>query len=291
MGREKEREVEVLNDGKKVKILVKRPSGAIQSKGGRIAAKIWTECTSDGIMTKQELSDFMKERNIWNKEKDLKETNLTKEIAELEKKLAFGTGRSRRMKKSEGKQVAIEIRQKRAELRDLIGERLALEGNTAEALSDNAKFDYFVATCTYYKESGEKVYNSLEEYEERSDDDLAFAAANAMAQMLYSLDKDFEKALPENSFLNKYSFTNEEGSLINNEGKTVDLEGRIINELGHYLNDKGERIDVDGNLLDEDGRYISNVEYVDDEEEGKDTAKQTETATKTTKTKTKTNGK
>ncbi len=284
MGKEKEREVEVEIDGKKQKILVKRPSGSIQTKAGRIAAKVWTECTSDGIMTKQELTEFMQKRNIWNKEKEQEEKDLTLEIGGLEKELALGSGKARRIKKSEGKKLALKIRQKRSQLRDLIGERLSLEGNTAEALADNAKFDYFVATCTYYKETGEKVYNSLEEYDENSDDDLAYAAASAMAQMLYSLDKDFEKSLPENHFLNKYSFTNEEGALVNEKGETIDLDGRRINEYGYFLNDEGERVDTDGNLLDQDGRYIASVEYVDDEDLDK------KTANKKTTTKTKTDG-
>jgi hypothetical protein len=227
-------------------------------------------------MTKKELKEFMKRRGIWSEDMDKSEGNLVKEIAELEKKLAFGSGGSGRVKASEGKTTAIEIREKRIELRDLISERLGLEANTAEALSDNAKFDFFVASCTY-KENGEKVYNTLEEYDQNSDDDIAFAAASAMAQMLYSLDKNFELSLPENQFLKKHHFTNDEGSLVNDKGDLVDLDGRKINELGHFLNDEGERIDRDGNLLDSSGRYITTVQYVDEAAKKKQTtAKKTD---------------
>jgi len=268
MSKEKSRTLDVDVDGKTVKIVVRRPSGSINTKASRVAAKIWNECVSDGIMTKKELSEFMKTRNIWDKEKEEKEQDLLEAISHLEKKLAF-----------EGKQIAVEIREKRIQLRDLITERLSLEGNTAEALSDNARFDYIVAMCTYY-ENGEKVYKTLEDYDESSDDDIAYAAASAMAQMMYSLDKDFEKSLPENQFLNKYHFTNEDGALVNKDGQTVDLDGKLINELGHYLNDKGERVDRDGNPLDENGRYIPQVNYVE------------ETKSKTkTPSKTKTDGK
>ena len=54
----------------------------------------------------------------------------------------------------------------------MISERLGLEGNTAESLSDNARFDYLVAVALT---ENEKVYKTLEEYEERADDEIAFA--------------------------------------------------------------------------------------------------------------------
>lgn len=272
MSKEKTRETEVSVDGKNVKIIIKKPTGNIQSKAGRVAAKVWTECLSDGIMTKKELKEFMKKRDIWNSEKDDQEEKIGQQIADLEKELALGKGKSGRVKSTDGRDIAIKIREKRIELRDLISERLSLENNTAESLADNARFDYLVACCTYY-ENGEKVYNSVEDYDERSDDDIAFAAATEMAQMLYSLDKDFEKSLPENAFLNKHKFTNDDGALVNANGHTVDLEGRLINELGQFVTEKGDRVDRDGNLLDSEGRYVETVNYVD--EKPKKATKQT----------------
>ena len=102
-----------------------------------------------------------------------------------------------------------------------------------------------------------------------------------MAQMLYSLDSDFEQSLPENKFLKKHHFTNEDGALVNSEGNMVDLEGRKINEFGHFINDEGKRVDVEGNLLDEDGRYVTTANYVDDD---------TKPKTRSTKTKKQTDG-
>ena len=276
MKREKQRTVDVtLDDGDKIKITVRRPSGNITAKAGRIAAKVWTECVSDGIMTKKELKTFMENRKIWDKEKDKEQAVLGEKISELEKKLAFGDGKGKRVKSTIGKDIAIELRQKRYELRELIADKLSLENNTAESLSDNARFDYMVAACTYY-ENGEKVYNSLDDYDAQSDGEIAFAAASAMAQMLYSLDEDFENSLPENKFLKKHHFVNDEGSLVNEKGQTVDLEGRLINESGFYLDEDGNRIDSDGNPLDEDGRYVTTIDYVDDTPK-----KRTSTAKKT----------
>lgn len=277
MGKEKQRKVDVeLEDGKKVKVVVKRPSGSIISRAGRIAAKVWTECLSDGIMTKKELKEFMKKRKIWDQDKDDEEEKLGQQIADLEKTLAFGSGKGVRVKSTEGRDIAIQIREKRFELRELIAERLALENNTAESLSDNARFDFLVANCTYY-ENGEKVYSSLEDYDAKSDEEIAFSAASAMAQMLYSLDQDFENSLPENTFLKKHHFTNDDGALVNDQGVTVDLEGRRINEKGQYLDDDGNRVDKDGNKLDEQGRYVTTVNYVDEPKKKTAARKKTKT--------------
>ena len=273
MAKEKQRKIDVdLEDGKKVTVIVKRPSGSIVSRAGRIAAKVWTECLSDGIMTKKELKEFMKKRKIWDEDKDDEEEKLGQEIADLEKSLAFGSGKGARVKSTEGRDIAIKIREKRFELRELIAERLSLENNTAESLSDNARFDFMVANCTYY-ENGEKVYSSLEDYDAKSDEEIAFSAASAMAQMLYSLDQDFEDSLPENTFLRKHHFVNDKGALVNDDGVTVDLEGRRINELGQYLDADGNRIDKDGNKLDEHGRYVTTVDYVDEPKKKKTTAR------------------
>jgi len=261
----KEKVIEVDVDGNKVKLLVKKPSNVVLSQAQRIGAKAWTDCVRDGIMTKKELEKFMKEQGIWDDGKDKEQKALIEEIASLEKRLFIGSQGHTKLKASEGKEIAIKMRMKRAELRDLIAERISLEQNTAESISDNARFDYLVANCAFY-ENGQKVYNSLEEYQSRADVEPAFTIASTLAGMMYSVDKDFEAKLPENKFLKMFNYVNEDLSLVNEEGETVDLEGRRIDKNGYYLNEDGKRVDKDGNLLDESGNYIPTVEYVTDED-------------------------
>ena len=267
MSKEKDIVVEVkVKDGegeKTVKIVVKRPQSAVMSQAQRVSAKAWTDCVRDGIMTKKELSKFMKEQGIWDKGKDVEQDKISADIIALEKKLYVGDSKNAKVKASEAKNIAIDMRKKRNELRELIAEKMALEQNTAEAISDNARFEFLVANCAFY-ENGNKVYNSIDEYTEQSDSEIAFAAATALAQMMYSIDKDFEANLPENKFLKQYHFVNDDLSLVNEKGETVDLEGRRINNLGQYINDEGQRTDKDGNVLDEQGNYIPSVVYVDD---------------------------
>lgn len=277
MSKDKEKMIEVEVNDNKVKIIVKKPNNVALSQAQRIGAKAWTDCVRDGIMTKKELEKFMKEQGIWDDGKDKEQKAIVEEISALEKRLFVGSQGHTKLKASEGKEIAIKMRVKRAELRDLISERISLEQNTAESISDNARFDYLVSSCAFY-ENGQKVYNSLEEYQSRADAEPAFTIASTLAGMLYSVDKDFESKLPENKFLKMFNFVNEDLSLVNKEGETVDLEGRRIDKNGFYLNEEGKRVDKDGNLLDETGNYVPTVEYITEDEEDKKEKRKKKTA-------------
>jgi hypothetical protein len=268
MSQEKEKSVEVkrTRNGKEetIKLTVKRPSSNLISQAQRVGAKAWTDCVRDGIMTKKELEKFMKQQGIWDEGKDEEQKKTVQEIADLEKQLYVSGNGGKKLKASEGKRIAIQMRIKRNELRDLIAEKMSLEQNTAESISDNVRFDYLVANSAFY-ENGQKVYNDIEDYKERGDDEIAFMAASTLAGMMYSVDKDFEAKLPENKFLKMFHFVNEDLSLVNDKGETVDTDGRRIDKQGYWLNDQGNRVDKDGNPLDENGNYIPEVTYLDDD--------------------------
>jgi hypothetical protein len=266
MLKEKDKVVEVTLDNngteQKVNIVVKRPNNAMLSEAQRVGAKIWTECVRDGIMTKKELEKFMKEQGIWDESKDSEQKTKIKEIADLEKQLYIG-GKNGKLRASEGKDIAIQMRIKRNELRELISEKLSLEQNTAESISDNSRFDFLVANCTFY-ENGQKVYNNLEEYKVKADSEIGFSAATALASMLYAVDRDFEAKLPENKFLKMFNFVDDSLTLVNDKGELVDADGKRIDKQGFFINENGGRVDRDGNELDEFGNYVPVVTYTDD---------------------------
>lgn len=279
--RNKSVEVKIKEGDKEVtkKFIVKRPTSGALSLASRHRAKVWNECLIDGILTKKELEDMMEKRGLWGKEHQEKYKSLIKDIQQLEKDLYIGDGKKKH-KLSEGKEKAIKIREKRFELQKLIAQKIELEENTAESLSENARFDFLVAECSYEEDGTTKVYNNVDDYNSRSADEVANALAAELASMMYSLDKEFEASLPENKWLLEHKLVNEELSLVDKQGNLVDLEGRRINKNGNYINDKGETVDKDGNVLSEDGTYVSQVEYEDDI----NTTTKTRTTTKKVKT-------
>ena len=259
----KEKNVEVeLDDGSKVSILVKKPSSSLLTKAQKLGAKVWTDSVKEGLFTKLSLSEFMRKQGIWDDTKSNRQALLTSDIQRLEREIALGVD-GRKLKVSEGKQRALDLRRARNNLRELIAERIGLESNTAEGLSDNAKFNFLVAHCTYY-ENGEKVYNSLSDYEEKSDDPVAFSAAAALGEMIYNLDKSYEESLPENQFLKKFNLVDEDLALVDQQGNRVDVDGTRVNDKGWLINTGGARIDRDGNLLSDEGQLILQAEYEDD---------------------------
>jgi hypothetical protein len=285
------RNIEVkTEDGKVVKIYITKPPSEVVGKADMYRAKVWTECIDQGIKTKEQLAKFMVEKGVWTIESVERETDIIEELGILEKRLYIGD--SKREKKKflieEGKNIAIKMRVLRNELRQIYLERSSIEQNTAEALADNARFDYLVASCTFY-ENGQKVYNTIEEYNQKAADEIAYSAASELANIMYGYDPKSQESLPENRWLKKFNLVNDKGSLVNKDDKLVDLEGRLINEKGHYIDEQGNRIDIDGNPLDEDGNYKLVIEYVEEKAKPvkkKTTKKVTKRTTKSTDSKT-----
>lgn len=250
-------------NGEVVIVVVKRPTNQQLKDADIQKAKVWNKAFKEGVMTKNEVEKLMKERGTWNDEKTAKERQLTELILSLERKLYLGED-GVKPKLSEGRKIAIEMKNKRVELRDLISERLSMDENTAEALADNARFDYLVYACAYDKDTDQRLFSSYDDYNSRGSSVEAIAAAQLLAKMVYNLDEDFENRLPENQFLKKFDLINESGDLINPKTKElIDIDGRKVSEEGYYLDSDGNRVDIYGKKLNSDGLYEM-VEYEND---------------------------
>ena len=147
-----------------------------------------------------------------------------------------------------------------------------MDANTAEGQADNTRFNYLMACCLVDPDTGKPIFAdedgnpSLEAYEESADNDYIADAAGKLAEMMYGLDDDYEANLPENKFLKKFSFINEDLKLVNKEGQLVDTEGRLVNENGRFINGDGDFIDIEGSPVSEEGEYIVDEQpFLDDE--------------------------
>ena len=261
-------------DGSIVKVYVSRPSAQAIRKADIYRAKIWNECLDEGIKTKEELAVVMEKRGIWGKDQQKEEIEIVENLAKLEKQLYLCDGK-KKIPIDNGKKIAIQMRVLRNTLRQLLIEKNNFEQNTAENIADNARFDYLVSACSFY-ENGQKVYKDIAEYNDKASDDVSFALAGALAEMMYSYNPDDENSLPENQWLKHFNLVNDEGSLVNDKEELVDLEGRQINDLGHYINAKGERVDIEGNLLDDNGNYVIKADYTVPTKRKRRTVKTTE---------------
>ena len=247
-------------EGNKKVVAVANPTAKDRNEAQLHYLKAFRRALENGAILRQKLEDYLKDQKIWDEEKETRYSEIVKDIANGEKKLASGG-----IKLSEAKEIALNMRDCRNEFRVLVAERTSMDANTAEAQADNASFNYLVYSCTVDPNSGKRIFESLDDYEENADEPFASKAAGALADKLYQLDPDYEKGLPENKFLVQYKFADEKLRLLNDEGELVDGEGRLLNVDGRYVNEDGELVDVDGHLVDEDGEFISDFSpFLDD---------------------------
>jgi len=252
------------SDGKAVSVAVVKPNSSKVKQAQLAYNKAFRAALESGALLRQKLDNYMREQEIWDDKKEKEYAELLEKINESEKSLAKGG-----IKLSEAKDVAIQMRVDRGQFRDLISERTYLDTNTAEGQADNARFNHLIYLSILDEKTGKPFFESVEDYEEKATEPYAAAAAGELARMMYDLDPDYDKNLPENQFLSDYGFVNEDMRLINKEGQFVTVDGQLVNEEGRLIDEEGNMIDKDGNPLDKDFNYVLDKKpFIDDS--GKD---------------------
>jgi len=248
-------------NGEKKVFTVRSPSLKEQREGQKVYNTAFTDAIKSNSVVRAKMDDVLEEQGLWNSEKQNKYTSLQQQLIDGEKKLAKGG-----FSLTEAKKLALKMRDIRLEIRDLISVRTSLDNHSAEGQADNARFNYLVSACVVYKENDKPYFKDLADYMDRQDDPVALEGAQKLANMIYGLDNNFEKNLPENKFLKKYKFVNEDLRFIDKQGRTVDSEGRLVDENGRYIDNEGNFVDKDGNRVDAEGEFIVDAQpFLDDE--------------------------
>lgn len=247
-------------DGKEVELDIKAATLADQRESQKVYNQAFSDAVKSGSIVRAKLDDLLKDQGLWDDKKELQFRTLQKQILDSEKKLAKGG-----ISLKDAKNLAIQIQQYRNDLRDLIAVKTNLDSHTAEGQADNARFNYLVSSCVVYKNNGNKYFKNYEDYLNRATDPVSLIAAQKLASIMYGLDSDFEKKLPENKFLIKYKFVNENLEFVDDKGRLVDSDGRLIDTNGRFINEDGKFVDKDGNLVDESGEFVVEFEpFLDD---------------------------
>ena len=206
---------------------------------------------NDGIL-RERIEQHMREQHLWDDEKEEAYVGVLKQIGDKEKSLKAGG-----IKLTEAKDLAIDIRTLRAVLQNLISQRQSLDSSTVQGQAENARFNYLLVQCLVYNDSGDRVYKDVGDYLSSQDiesgSSLAFAVAEKFGNTYFGLDEEYDKKLPENEFLVKWKFADEELRLIDKEGRLISYDGKLIDADNRYIDEDGNFIDLDGNLVNEDG--------------------------------------
>jgi hypothetical protein len=247
-------------DGNDVVVYVMRPNKDDNARAQIIASKVFKDAVLNGALVRKALEDVLVNQGIWNSEKQSKVDKVDEEIRDKLTKLKSGG-----IKLSEARDLAIDIRIARMNRSLLLSERNAHDEFTAESQSESAKFDFLCSVCIK-NEKGENIFKDVDEYKEMADEPYVSVAAAKLAGLTYGLDDDWENNLPENKFLSKFKFVDNDLRLVNKDGKHVTKDGKLIDNDFRYINEDGEFVDIDGNKIDKDGLPVVEFSpFLDDE--------------------------
>jgi hypothetical protein len=248
-------------DDKEKEMLVRTPSINQQREAQKIYNQAFTDAIKSKSVVRAKMDDLLAEQGLWDDEKQAKFTRLQTDLLDNERRLAKGG-----INLKEAKSIALEMRKQRDDIRALISVRTSLDNHSAEGQADNARFNYLVSASLVYNDTKEQYYKDLEDYLNRSNEEVSILAAQHLASMLYGLDNDYESTLPENKFLKKYKFVDDKLRLVDKQNRLVDSEGRLIDDNGRYIDENGNYVDKFGNKVDKDGDYVVDAQpFLDDD--------------------------
>jgi hypothetical protein len=256
-------------DGNAITLAILMPSAKVKHQAQLIRARYWAEAVKGGAIMREVLEQYLRDQGIWDDAREAEFRRIRDTL--LDNKVRLDKGGIR---KSEGRAIALEMRNLRDEYSRLLSQRNRVDANTADAIADQAQFNYFVAACTVYNDSQKPYFTfnnfdpSLESYVERAGEDAAVAAATKLAEVMYGTEEDLDSKLPENEFLRKYGYADEKNRLIDSERRLVSEDGKLINDDGRYVNEAGEFVDKDGKKVDENGNYVVEFSpFLDDDDQ------------------------
>lgn len=243
-------EFKITVDDKELDMRVYEPTLEDQREANKVRNEAFSDALSSKAPLRSQLHMIMKLQGTWTEKQDAEFERLSKEINEAEHRLNEGG-----FKLDEAYELAMKVRKLRRERRNLLIEMSRLDNNTAEGQADNMAFNYLVSACLVYNQGGKekKYFKDLNDYLNKSDGEVAIAAANKLSSLMYGIGDDVEKSLTENKFLVDFGFADENLKLRDKQGRLIDEEGRLIDEEGRFIDENGNYIDIHGNSVDQKG--------------------------------------
>lgn len=237
---------------------VKRPNRKVEKDAQTVYNKEFRQLVTNGALLQVEVDQILRDRNLWDDTREAELKGLQKEISDSRTKLTKGGS------KHDAYILAVKIIKTTEELNKLSQERNAMNSSTAESQAENARFNYFIAHCTFYNEGdkeGRKYFDSYEKLMENEEDNLSTYAGLHLMELVFQT-TEFRKKLPEYKFLLKYGYCDDELRLKTfDQRHYVDLDGNKIDKDGYFVNDAGQRVDLYGNLVENQG--VDDARYDD----------------------------
>jgi len=234
-------------------------------KANETRAKAFNEALSRGDLLRDQLEGELRKRKLWNDNREIEYQTLRQEVLDGEYKLQKGG-----IKLSQAKAVALDMGTKRDQMVDLLSSRTDLDANTCEGKADAARFNYLFACCLVYDETGEPYFpNNIDDYLVNQDDPVALAGATEFYYLIAGTDS-VDQTLPENKFLKKFKFVDNELRLVDKSGRLVTKDGKHIDEDGNFVEWKSDgsctKVDPIGRPVNNEGDFdVDHSPFLDDD--------------------------
>lgn len=222
------REFKIKNGDKEYKLMVRRPIPEDTEESNRIRASVVAGCvrSQKQILLRSEIEDYLTKNNIWTSEHQSQLVSIQNDIANMLDKLRKGA-----IKLSEGRKIAIEITQKRAELMQLMLKRQVFDDATVESLAERSEKEYLLFASTINLETGERHWESFDDMKQDRNSEVYSAALNNFDELVYGVEA-YERNLPEIKWLKKYDFVDEKLNFIDRKTKEfVTQDGKPVQEM------------------------------------------------------------
>lgn len=258
----------VIVDGETTEYAVRIPSLAEKNDAQAEFNKAFQRHVKAGAVVKAQIDKIVRARDLWDDELQAKYDEIVDQIRKNEAILREGG-----ILKSKMREICLKLRELRYDAQQLYSPISSLSSMTAETQAETDKFNYLVTKCTVYNNGDNRpVFKDVEDFLNRSTEEVAIEAARNFMDLFYGIDLDSDKKLIENKLLIEHGFADEKLRLVDKEGHLVDAEYRRINEDGRYINDKNEFVNIDGERVDEEGNLIvESKPFIDDDEDGAET--------------------
>lgn len=194
-------------NGKTYKVM--EPTINIDSAAKKIYMSEYNKALKNDSVPRDRLDDKLKELGLMTPEDYDRMEKLRNEIEELIKPLKTGGIKLKEMKERAEKAQLL-----RLQLYGLISYRTKYDDLTAESVAEDARFNFIVYSCLL-DENDKRVFNSYQDWESCTDNQLLEKAASAMVDILYPDRGNVFLTLPENEFLVKYGFYNKDLTPVN----------------------------------------------------------------------------
>jgi soluble cytochrome b562 len=156
---------------------------------------------------RSQLEDFLKDVGVYSEDELNMIMEFNEEVRNLEAKIKAGGDIN------EGKEAAVRLKTLRMSLLILLSRKFEYDKYTIEHNVENAKFDFLLTKCIL-DEDKKPVFKDVADYKDNEElrEDLQ-PMIKALADLTSAFDSQFEQKLPENQFLKKYDFCDENFNL------------------------------------------------------------------------------